>query len=162
MISQRKAEEKEKRNRKDDRREEERYSKPAVDTRANVLQFPKAYPKHKTEPQLTVYRITVAKRSIEDVLTCLEGIKLPGTTITAGIGTWYNDHGELLTEQNVTVEASDFTLDKVFQLAVKLLNFRGYDESVKPEDSAYLTTDGKDPILITKEGLFKHIKKGEK
>lgn len=122
-----------------------------------LLQFPKAYPKHKKEPTLTVYRITIANRTVDDVLDCLERIKLPGVTITEGIGTWFNDHGELLTEPIVTIETSDFTFDKIRKLIVRLLTNHDGTFAGRPEKSAYVTIDGKNPGLLTFENKWKNI-----
>ena len=124
---------------------------------SQALQFPKAYPKHKGEPTLTVYRFTIANRTWGDVLDCLESVKLPGVTITNGVGTWFNNKGELLTENNVTVETSAFTFDKVHKLIVKLLNHIDGTFSAEPEKEAYITIDGKEPFLILTNGESKAI-----
>jgi len=125
---------------------------------SQAIQFPRAYPKHKKEPTLTVYRFTIAKRTVDHVLDCLEQIKLPGVTITEGTGTWFNDYGELLIEKNVTIETSAFTFDKVRKLIQALLHFPGEDV----EDSTYITFDGEGPGLITNEDKWKAIESEEK
>lgn len=101
--------------------------------------------------ELIVYRITIANRSIDQALECLEEAKISGATIAVTIGSLGADNSYDV-NLAITTEIAAFSFDKV-RYFIQLLLHRG----PKTEDSAYVTINGKNPGLMTHEDTWKHI-----
>ena len=115
----------------------------------NKLEYPRAYPKHKVEPTLTVFRAVVANREPRDVLALGKEYNLALTVFESSGG--YEENGQYLVEESITFETAAYTSDNFRAVVVRLLNFGPV------ENFAYFTVDGKNPVLITRNGREKAI-----
>ena len=101
--------------------------------------------------ELIVYRITMANRTIDQAIQCLEEARISGASTTAMIGSLSLDDSYDITIGIITeIAASNFDGVRYF---IQLLLHRG----PKIEESAYVTINGKNPGLMTHEDTWKHI-----